>query len=361
MSGRPPAQSARSLKPAQWPYFDRVLLDQAMARGVDLLDDERGPAAHWSEVTRDKRVYGYGVWLAFLGRHGWLEKQVNPRARVTPAALRCYVKELQADGYKSHSVWNFIDDLDAMLRAMLPDEDWSLIRRVAGRLKSRSHRARPIEIGLPHARDLYLSGLEAMREVEAGSDGLPIIQAIAYRDGLAVALLAACPLRRRTFTNLILDQHLVASGEGFTLLLEPHDLKNATNLKFPLPAELVPWLRRYLKVYRPRLAPSAEIRHLWVSSRGTALVKLADRIEQFTAKRFTRRVPMHHFRHAAATSMAMDDPHHASLIAALLGHGRIDVSEGSYNLATSLEASRAYQQGLQALMARLRTGEPAQR
>ena len=70
--------------------------------------------------------------------------------------------------YASLSVWNFVDDLDAMLRAMLPDEDWSLIRRVAGRLKGRSHRARPIEVGLPHARDLYLSGLEAMREVEAG-------------------------------------------------------------------------------------------------------------------------------------------------------------------------------------------------
>ena len=175
------------------------------------------------------------------------------------------------------------------------------------------------------------------------------------------ALLAACPLRRRTFTNLILDRHLVASGDGFTLLLEPRDLKNATNLKFPLPRELVPWLRRYLEVYRPRLAPSAEIHHLWVDNRGTALVKLADRIEQFTAKRFTRRIPMHHFRHAAATSMAMDDPHHASLIAALLGHGRIDVSEGSYNLATSLEASRAYQQGLQALMARLRADNLAQR
>ena len=256
--------------------------------------------------------------------------------------------------YASRSVWNFVDDLDAMLRAMLPDEDWSLIRRVAGRLKGRSHRARPIEVGLPHARDLYLAGLEAMREAEAGSDGLPITQAIAYRDGLAVALLAACPLRRRTFTNLILGQHLVAYGDGFTLHLEPRDLKNATNLKFPLPMELVPWLRRYLEVYRPRLAPSAEVRHLWVSSRGTPLVKLADRIEQFTAQRFTRRVPMHHFRHAAATSMALDDPHHASLIAALLGHGRIDVSEENYNLATPLEAGRAYQQGLQALHARLR-------
>ena len=169
MSGRHPAQSACSLKPAQWPYFDRVLLDQALAGGNDLLDDEQGLAAHWSAVTQRKRVYGYGAWLAFLVRHGWLDRQVNPRARVTPSVIRAYVEELRTT-YAPLSVWNFLDDLDAMLRAMLPDEDWSLIRRVAARLKARSHRARSIEAGLPHARELYQAGLAALRQVE---DGLP--------------------------------------------------------------------------------------------------------------------------------------------------------------------------------------------
>ena len=310
-------------------------------------------------MTRGKRIRGYGQWLAFLQRHGWLTEQVNPRARVTPAALRCYVEELQAS-YASLSVWNFVDDLDAMLRAMLLDEDWSLVRRVAAKLKGRSHRSRPVEVGLPHPRDLYRSGLRAMQEVEAGP-GLPIAAAIAYRDGLAVALLAACPLRRRTFTNLILGRHLVACGDGFTLHLEPRDLKNSTSLKFPLPLELGPWLRRYLEVYRPRLAPSPEVRLLWVNKRGTPLVKLADRIEQFTAARFTRRVPMHHFRHAAATAMATDDPHHVHLVAALLGHSRAGVSERYYNLASALEAGKAYQQGLLALHARLRADDRAAR
>jgi integrase len=361
MSARHPAQPARSLKLADWPYFDRILLERALACGVDLLDDERGPATHWSEATRRKRVHGYGAWLAFLLRRGWLAEQVNPRARVTPATLRCYVEELQASGYASLSVWNFVDDLDAMLRAMLPDEDWSLLRRAAARLKARSHRTRSIEPGLPQARELYRSGVEAMREVETGSGGVPVAEAIAYRDGLAVALLAACPLRRRTFSNLILGQHLVACGDGFTLHLEPRDLKNSTNLKFPLPMELGPWLRRYLEVHRPRLAPSAEVRHLWADIRGTPLVKLADRVEQFTAQRFTRRVPMQHFRHAAATGMAMDDPHHVHLVAALLGHSRTGVGERYYNLATALEAGRAYQQGLLALHAKLRADGLPQR
>jgi hypothetical protein len=50
----------------------------------------------------------------------------------------------------------------------------------------------------------------------------------------------------------------------------------------------------------------------------------------------------------------VDDPHHAGLIAALLGHGGIDVSEQHYNLATTMEAGKAYQQSLQGLHTGLR-------
>ena len=100
---------------------------------------------------------------------------------------------------------------------------------------------------------------------------------------------------------------------------------------------------------------------LWVDNRGTPLVKLSDRIERFTAGRFARRVPMHHFRHVVATSMALDDPHHVELVAALLGHGRAAVSERYYNLASSMEAGRAYQDGIFALHARLRAGLHAER
>lgn len=355
MSARHQIRPTSSLKPADWPHLDRMLLERAMADGIDLLDDERGPAAHWSKVTQHKRIYGYGIWLAFCRRHRRLVIP-DPRARVTPAALRNFVEELRAH-YATLSVWNFVDDLDAMLRAMLPSEDWSLVRRAASRLKGRSHRARLIEVGLPHARDLYLAGLEAMRAVAMRSGNTPILEAIAYRDSLAPAMLAACPLRRRTFTNLILGRHLVECGDGFALHLEPRDLKVPGTLRFPVPRELGPWLRRYLDVYRPRLAPSAEVRHLWVDIRGTPLVRLADRIEQFTAKHFSRRVPMHHFRHAAATSLAMDDPHHAHLVAALLGHRGKRVGEEIYNLASPMEASQKYQEDLLALLARLRAGQ----
>ena len=56
-------------------------------------------------------------------------------------------------------------------------------------------------------------------------------------------------------------------------------------------------------------------------------------------------------------STALDDPHHAGLIAALLGNDGTAVSERHYNLATAMEAGRAYQQGLLALQARLRADE----
>ena len=52
---------------------------------------------------------------------------------------------------------------------------------------------------------------------------------------------------------------------------------------------------------------------------------------------------MHLFRHAAATGMALHDPHHVQLLAALLGHSILATSERYYNMATTTEAARNYQ------------------
>ena len=48
----------------------------------------------------------------------------------------------------------------------------------------------------------------------------------------------------------------------------------------------------------------------------------------------------------AATSIAIEDPHHVTLIAALLGHARLATSERYYNMATTLEAAASYHRQL---------------
>jgi site-specific recombinase XerD len=104
------------------------------------------------------------------------------------------------------------------------------------------------------------------------------------------------------------------------------------------------------------LGPAADAeRHLWLTAAGRPLsgAKLAERVGRLTARRLGRPVAMHHFRHAAATGMALHDPHHVRLVAALLGHRSLAASERYYNLATSLEAAGSYQRQLRALHQRL--------
>ena len=76
---------------------------------------------------------------------------------------------------------------------------------------------------------------------------------MAYRDGLLLALLAACPLRRRSLALLEVGRHLVRHPDGYRLRLGPAETKNGTAYEAPLPASLAPWLDRYLDEVRPRL------------------------------------------------------------------------------------------------------------
>jgi site-specific recombinase XerD len=165
-------------------------------------------------------------------------------------------------------------------------------------------------------------------------------------------LLAACPLRRRSFVHLRIGHHLVQTGDEMTLQLGPADLKNPTQLAFPLPSMLVSRVRRYLQVHRPVLLGDSVTDRLWINAVGKpmSLEGFSERMVERTRQWFGKPISMHLFRHAAATSVAIDDPHHVAMIAALLGHAQLSTSERFYNMATSLEAARNYQAALKRLV-----------
>jgi integrase len=78
------------------------------------------------------------------------------------------------------------------------------------------------------------------------------------------------------------------------------------------------------------------------------LVSLTDqsirkRIEMRTEQAFGRTINPHLFRDCVATSIAIEDPAHVQIAAAILGHNTLATTEKYYNQATSLEASRALQ------------------
>jgi integrase/recombinase XerD len=348
------------LKLEAWPAADREAWAQASVEGGLL--DEAGPAASWSAVVRKKRLISYGRWLGFLARTSPLEAGQGPAERVTRENVAAYLEALTAD-CAPVTVWGYMAELAIMLEVLAPEADHAWLRRLARRLQTRMRpevdRARRL---VPVSR-LYQEGLAMMQEAlaepvlvrHARPANRLLVREVLFRDGLILALLAACPLRRRTFVALEPGRHLVRHSDRYWLQLEPGDLKNGTDMTVPLPLSLTPWLDHYLALVRPKLLQGRNSPKLWVSRQGTPMTcnSLGLRVEKVTSRRLGRRLGMHLFRHCAATSLALEAPEHVRQIPALLGHRRLATSERYYNLAEGSTAAASYQDGLLALRHRL--------
>ena len=179
-------------------------------------------------------------------------------------------------------------------------------------------------------------------------------QAIAYRDGLLIALLALRPLRRRNLAGLVIGQTLVRTGEGWSIAFGPELTKTHAPLELTWPEALVPMLETYLAVHRPILSAlksrwTGPVGHaLWVSSHGSPMTEMAlyDQIRKRTDAAFGRPLNPHLFRDAAATTLAIADPQHVRAASPLLGHAGQTTTERHYQQAQSLSAHRHYAKAL---------------
>jgi integrase/recombinase XerD len=374
-----PGRARLCLEPEAWPEADRTAWRLAIQTG-DVLDPG-GAAAGWAPSTRVGASGAYGRWLAHLAATRRLEPAVGPADRVTPEAIGPYVADLRAK-HAATSVVAYLAFLVCALRAMAPERDWRWLQGIVARLKRAATPARNKRPHVVPADALFGFGLELMAAAERSPEITCWRQAIGYRDGLMIALLAARPLRRRNFCALEIGRHLVRRGEGYCLRFDAAETKTRQPLEYPVPAPLVPALERYLGHYRPWLVRRTGHRNgahpfrapgqrLWVSRTGSAMSEAVfyKGLRRRTTARFGHTVNPHLFRDCAATSIAIEDPEHAAIARSLLGHATLRTSERHYTHAHSLEASRRYQGRVLALRQqssgasgrRLPLGEPSDR
>jgi site-specific recombinase XerD len=139
-------------------------------------------------------------------------------------------------------------------------------------------------------------------------------------------------------------------------------------IEFAIPAELIPFLDRYLSHYRPMLNVATGHwggrrtlvqvgARLWVSNYGSAMSAGAvyDRVTKLTKAKFGQAINPHLIRDCAATSTAIEDPEHVGITTSILAHTSLRTSERHYNHAGSLVAMRCHQENLMALR---RLGRP---
>ena len=81
------------------------------------------------------------------------------------------------------------------------------------------------------SNELYGLGLSLM--AQAATKSTPRLAAMAFRDGLMIALLALRPLRRGNFINLTIGEYLVRTGAGWTIILPARSPRTMRNSRSP--------------------------------------------------------------------------------------------------------------------------------
>jgi integrase len=241
------------------------------------------------------------------------------------------------------SVAGLLRHLRGALRLLAPQADWgwllTLAKRIEARTKARSKRDR-----LRTSDELYALGWQLMQKGEADYEERQRVTkaaALAYRDGLMIALLAVAPMRRRNLASLTPGQNLLQVGQSWSVVLGAGETKNHRALEYPLPERLGAALEQYLAVFRPTLFGSTQHAGLWASAKGVPLTGTAvyDAICRRTKAAFGWAVNPHLFRDGAATFWAHQAPAQVRAVSELLGH-QPRMTERHYNQATGISAGR---------------------
>ena len=341
-------QPVRCLKLAEWPDEDR--LAWAKAIGDDDQLEEPGLFADLRPATISMLESAYGRWLWSRHVQGALSPDASPASRITRKAVAGYLAELRARNAPL-TVAHRVLRLERVARAFAPDADWRWLRRLVNRLFVRAKPVRDKRARMRPASEVFAAGLQMMAEAEAGSFTSSKKQALAFRDGLLIALLAARALRAANLASMEIDRHLRCLGDLWLLVFEGGETKNGDPLELPLPEELHQPLERYLAHWRPVLLGRSVSTRLWISAYGRPIRpdNLHFIVTRTTKKRLGVSINPHLLRSCLATETAIRDPDGAGLATPMLGHRVGATTDKHYNLAQQHEAARQWQQHVREL------------
>jgi integrase/recombinase XerD len=194
---------------------------------------------------------------------------------------------------------------------------------------------------------LFGLGLQLIAEAENSARVTGQIakkDALTYRDGLIIALLAAVPLRKRALAALTVNRHLVKVGSGWLLDIPAADTKTRRALEFPIPDALSDSMNLYLTMFRTAITGANRYQGLWPSAKACPLRggAIYDAVRRRTFERFVVPVNLHRFRGAAGNLWSISDPENVRGAKDLLGHTGFGTTERHYIAPQSRLAGRAF-------------------
>jgi integrase/recombinase XerD len=289
-----------------WPEVDKELWHAATG------DDDPFADAAGARLAKSTLHVYWKAWRRFLGfltiaEPGALE--IAAPQRLTAERVRRYAEHLQQTN-TPRSVAIQIEMLYGVSRAMMPDLDLHWLRVMRARLRSAAPRGRAAKPVITSVQLLEL-GLQLMEESNPSANAhSTMADAVRYRDGLMIALLAYVPLRLSNFVGLEIDRDLIKEGDKWSIVIPPEENKTRTHLEFQIPDDLENQFSTYINYVRPYLLRRPECQALWVSSKGGALSASAfgPIMTRHTSSRLGIRIAPHDARDAAATTWAIAAP-----------------------------------------------------
>ena len=346
------APERRCMPLALWPEVDRALWQNALTPGT-ILDDDLGARMHLSAASNYKVERGYGRFLTYCKIHEPDCLEVAPAERISPQRVKSYVNHLTDIGNSTQTIMARLQDLGSMASLLVPERDWSFINRLASRIRARHKPARE-KSRILMTDELAQLGYDLMHAAQ-GEGSIP--DAVQYRDGLMIALLAYVPIRRKNFTALEIGSSIVRRQGQWFIQLTPEQTKTHAWFETILPPALEPYLEHYIEFYRPMLVactgrwqkPTGEA--LWISNHGSPMTQdgIYSRICRHTRERFDEHCSPHMFRDAAASTLATEAPEYVRLAAPLLGHRSFQTTEKYYRQAKAQEGHNRFTQAISEL------------
>jgi integrase len=342
-----------------WPMLDRQAWEVANRDG-DILTG-RGPAAHWRPKTRLTARKAYGNWLRFLKDTHRLVGTNSIGSRLTKQSLRDYIAALRART-SPNTVLTQLRYLSSAVAVLDPAADRSLLKLAVSRLTPAGRPVRDKSAKLVSPLVLLGLGRTLMAEWQRRSAHDPRLNAMDYRDGLMIALLALCPLRLENLAAIVIGHHLTFGARLARLAFTAEEMKGKRALEFDVPSILEPRLGFYLRDIHPLLYrgvqlgaplwPSLHTRKPQMSEHG-----IYTRITQVTANHLGHPVNPHMFRDAAATFITELAPEQAMMAARVLQHSDLDVTIRHYVHGQQHLAALKYQAAIDEVIVRL-SAEP---
>jgi integrase/recombinase XerD len=330
-----------SLDAADLPARDRAAWHAARQPSGPL--DDGGLAASWSPKTVRQAEKGYGLWLGCLARHGRLDFDAAPGARLTRATLTLFGHELLGR-VAPQTAASRVRDLSVMVRVLDPAADRSLVRRMQAKLARRAPPSRAKRERMIAPALLFAAGLARMDRIEHEQHRKHDVRNVRYRDGLMMAILAARAFRLGNLAQMRIGRHITKVDGVYVCTFSAAESKNRRELVEPLPAALTAHLDHYLAEVRPALLRGHASDAFWVSTYRAALSEQSIYLKvcAATEEELGVRLNPHLFRDVLATGIATDDPEHIRMASRLLGHADPRTTERHYIHAQAITASRRY-------------------